>query len=221
MWKAPEARHSTANRLRAFRDDGKGVRIAPMTKDALNWLCTCGKVEISLSPVKGSRCVCYCADCQAFLRYLGREDLFEPASGTDLLQAMSDQVQVTKGAENLACLKLSEKGPLRWYTLCCNTPICNGGSTRKVPLASMFVRHFSDPAQLPAVMARVNRKTATAQITGDPGSAGRLIRSFLGRAFLTLITDRFRKTPFFDASGAPVAKPLRLSKEQHAKAYGG
>ena len=185
------------------------------------WRCTCGAVAARVAPVKGTRCICYCRDCQAFLAHLGRHEVADEAGGTDLFQTMPHQVTFTKGAENLAALRLSDKGPLRWYTTCCNTPVANTGASRTLPLASMPVAFFEDAAPIGPVVARVNRKGAKGHVAGEAGSVRRLIAAFLGRAALTLVTGRYRSTPFFEASGAPVAEPKRLTAEERAKAYGG
>ena len=192
-----------------------------MASEALTWQCICGAVQFTVSPEKAARCICYCKDCQAFARHFSREDWLEHASGSDLLQAMPHEVRLAVGAEHLACLKLSDKGPIRWYAACCGTPICNTGASRRVPLASMLVRGFGPEAALPAITAHVNRKGATARIEGDMGSTGKLVRLFLSRAALSVLTGKHRKTPFFDAAGAPVARPSRLSDEDRARAYGG
>ncbi len=174
-----------------------------------------------MTPIKGTRCVCYCRDCQAFLAHLDRSGIADAAGGTDLFQAMPDQLCIVSGAEHLAALKLSDKGPIRWYAACCNTPICNTGGSRRVPLASLVVQFFDHPEATGEVIARVNRKGARERIEGDAGSVRRLIGSFLGRAVLSLVTGRYRRTPFFDAAGAPVAPPKRLTAEEKARAYGG
>ncbi len=191
-----------------------------MTHNTSYWRCDCGAVEFELAAVKGTRCICYCADCRAFLTHLGRGKLTDAAGGTDLFQTTPDKLQITKGAEHLACLRLSEKGPLRWHATCCNTPICNTGASRAVPLASMMVRSFDEQDAIGPVIARIHRKGATARVEGDAGSLRKFILSFAGSAALSLVTGRYRKTPFFDAKGRPVTKPKRLEATERAAAYG-
>lgn len=91
--------------------------------------CICGHLEGKLESVdlgKGERFVCLCDDCQAFARYLGQEKkALDPQGGTEIFAVTPSQIKFTKGLENLTCLKLSEKGMLRWYTSCCKTPIAN------------------------------------------------------------------------------------------------
>lgn len=182
------------------------------------WTCDCGKLRIRLAPVEGSRCICYCRDCQAFLGHLGRSDLADAAGGTDLFQTTPDRVSIETGGEHLANLRLTDKGPLRWYATCCNTPVCNTGASRALPLASFLVRSFD--REVAPVMARVNRKGARAPIEGDKGNVKKVIRTFIWRALRTLLTGAYRRTPFFGADGAPVAPTTRLSAEERTRAYG-
>jgi len=192
-----------------------------MTQTSASWRCDCGQVEFKLSRVKGTRCICYCADCQAFLAHLGRSALADQAGGTDLFQTTPDRLHVVKGAEHLNCLRLSPKGPLRWYTSCCNTPFCNTGATRALPIASLLVRSFDDKSAVGPVFAHVHLKGAKTHVEGAKGSLPKLAMRFGGSALMALVSGRFRKTPFFDDAGKPVAKPKRLDGTERSKAYGG
>ncbi len=189
-----------------------------MTTQAI-WQCDCGEVRFRLAPVEGTRCVCYCASCQAFLAHLGRSELADAVGGTDLFQTGPNLATLEQGGQYLANLRLTDKGPLRWYATCCNTPICNTGAKRAVPLASFLVRSLDNDAVIGPVIARVNRKDATGHVAGDGGSMRRLIFAFMGRAIVLLATGKYKKTPFFDANGAPVAPTTRLSSEELARAY--
>ena len=187
----------------------------------LHWQCDCGKVRIEIAPAKGTRCVCYCWDCQAFQRHLGHPEALDAAGGSDLFQTMPYRVEVQEGAEQLACLQLSEKGPLRWYAACCNSGICNTWRSPKVPLASLTVRGFKDPTPAGAVLARVNRSGATGHIDGPKGSVRTLIVRFLAAALWARVTGRYRNTPFFQADGSPIAPVKVLSTAETEAAYGG
>ena len=187
----------------------------------LSWTCDCGAVRIAVAPAKGTRCICYCRDCQAFQRHLGHSEVLDAVGGTDLFQTMPDRVEIKAGAEQLACLQLSEKGPLRWYAACCNAGICNTGRTFKVPLASFTVRGFEDATPAGEVLARVNRSGATGHVAGPKGRVKTLVFRFLVAALWARITGRFRKTPFFNPDGSPVALVKSLSTEEIESAYGG
>lgn len=191
-----------------------------MTNQA-TWTCACGAVEAQLTPVEGTRCICYCASCQAFLRRLDKYDLADAHGGTDLFQTTPDKITFSKGLENLTAMRITDKGPIRWSTTCCNTPVCNTGAKRVVPLASFLVAGLQNPKVLPPVLARVNRKDATGRVEGEAGSMRSLIFAFLRRAIPMLITGKYKRTPFFNADGRPVAEVKLLSPEEKLAAYGG
>src|SRR5262245_33105196 len=89
--------------------------------------CRCGAtrgVASHVSPSTGFRFVCYCEDCQAFARFLGRTDVLDAAGGTDIFQMPPAHVKLTAGTDAMRCLSLSNK-VLRWYSDCCHTPIAN------------------------------------------------------------------------------------------------
>jgi hypothetical protein len=94
-----------------------------------------------VSPRTGNRVVCYCKDCQAFARFLERDDIVDPLGGTDIFQVAPSQVQIAEGARELCCMRLSEKGLVRWYAGCCRTPIGNtiGGGFPFVGMICTFM----------------------------------------------------------------------------------
>lgn len=85
--------------------------------------CTCGTLKGTVSELRRVNRV---KDCQAFAHFLGRTpDILDAKGGTDVIQTLPANVTLTAGQDVLACMRLSEKGLLRWYTKCCNTPIGN------------------------------------------------------------------------------------------------
>jgi Family of unknown function (DUF6151) len=86
--------------------------------------CNCGKLKGTLKhTTEINRCVCYCADCQAFARFLKREhDILDAVGGTSIVQTIPKHVNFLEGAENLACIRLTETGLLRWYAACYFVP---------------------------------------------------------------------------------------------------
>ncbi|MEM9581283.1 MAG: DUF6151 family protein, partial [Pseudomonadota bacterium] len=107
--------------------------------------CSCGQLQIELQGANadtGTHAMCYCVDCQAFNRALGRADIMDEQGGTDLYQSQPHRVNITQGAEHLAVLQLQKKGLYRWYASCCNTPLCNTMGTPKMPFASFMTTNF-------------------------------------------------------------------------------
>lgn len=77
------------------------------------------------SPKTVNRVVCYCDDCQAFAHQLKRDDLLDASGGSDIIQVAPATLAFDRGADRIACLRLSPKGLFRFYTECCKTPVGN------------------------------------------------------------------------------------------------
>jgi hypothetical protein len=192
--------------------------------------CSCGKVAgvaRNVSATSGTRLVCYCDDCQAFARYLDREDtVLDQHGGTDIFQLTPSQVEITQGSEQLRSLRLSEKGMFRWYTECCKTPIANTASAG-LPFVGM-IHSFMDAgaynsdartAALGPVRSHVQTRFATALPAdmGHPGFPLGLIFRSIRKILIAKLRGRGRPSPFFDAGGAPVATPIILDRESNAQ----
>ena len=126
-----------------------GIDVARLPLD-VPLRCRCGRVRgvaSDVSPSSGFRFVCYCKDCQAFAHFLERPDVLDPAGGTDIFQMPPACVKLTAGTETVRCLRLSDKGVLRWYTDCCRTPIGNTAASPRFPVVAVvhsFMIHGGD-----------------------------------------------------------------------------
>lgn len=183
------------------------------------WSCVCGGMRANIDTGDGSRLICYCDDCQAFARIVGREDWLDDAGGSELFQTTPDRVEITQGADRLACLRLTSKGPLRWSASCCGTPFANTQTTRQVPFASIAVRGMAEPERTGPVVVRANRKFALKRIEGEAGSVRRMVMAFMARALRARLTGRHVQTPFFDREGAPVSPVRRPDAAELRAAY--
>ncbi|HLU69010.1 MAG TPA: DUF6151 family protein [Kofleriaceae bacterium] len=184
--------------------------------------CQCGAVrgELELSRRKGQRVVCYCDDCQAFPRFLERPEVLDAHGGSDLWQTRPAMVRIA-GMEQVACMRLSDKGMLRWYASCCRTPIANTHPSARLPFVGLHTG-FLDPGAsgraldevLGPPMARVQGRFAIggmpegAERSVSPGTIARtaamLVRAALARGH--------RPSPFFHPStGKPRIEPRVLS----------
>lgn len=101
--------------------------------------CRCGYLQGSLSGAAGvTPLSCHCRDCQAYAHALGHpERVLHELGGTDVVTTLQQHLSFTKGKDALACISLSEQGPLRWYTSCCNTPIGNTASDPICPTSRL------------------------------------------------------------------------------------
>lgn len=111
--------------------------------------CSCGTVRgvaRGVSAARGNRVACYCDDCQSFAWFLGRADeILDAHGGTDIFQMSPARLELGCGREQLACLRLTPGGLLRWYADCCKTPIGNTMAARQVPFVGL-VHSFCDHA---------------------------------------------------------------------------
>ncbi len=190
--------------------------------------CRCGTVRgvlHDIAPTAGTHLVCYCRDCQAYLRHLRREDLLDPAGGTDIFQTSTGRVAFEEGREHLACLRLSEKGLLRWYASCCNTPVANMPALAAIPFGGFVTACLPDPdrdASIGPVVARYKTESAVSGGGGARRDSGGLtvLRRF---AVLTLAARRrgeHRRSPFFDPdTRAPSVSPRILDQAERRAAY--
>ena len=126
-----------------------GIDVARLPLD-IPLRCRCGRVRgvaSDVSPSSGFRFVCYCKDCQAFTHFLERPDVLDPAGGTDIFQMPPGRMKLTAGTDAVRCLRLSDRGVLRWYTDCCRTPIGNTAASPRFPVIAMvhsFMVHGAD-----------------------------------------------------------------------------
>lgn len=189
---------------------------------ALRIHCDCGKFQGVFRDVaagSGNRTVCYCRDCQAFARFLERPDVLDAHGGTELFQHSPRELLFTEGTEQLACVRLSDKGMLRWYAACCRTPIANTMPTSAMPFMGLISAVWD--AEGDALLGPVRNRVQAQSTIGDTGEleASRGIPlTVFARVLWLLLKARLRgdhrHSPFFDPStGQPRARPQVLSPE--------
>ena len=186
--------------------------------------CRCGQmrgVARGVAPSSGFRLTCYCKDCQAFARFLGRPDVLDAAGGTDIFQMPPARLEITTGAEALRCLRFSEK-VFRWYAECCKTPIANTASTRRFPVVGLIHSFMDFEASgrsrdevLGLPLCRIHERSAIRPLPADaprPASLG----IFAHRTVKVLdwwMRGLGRPSPFFDdTSGVPVSVPRAFAR---------
>jgi hypothetical protein len=187
--------------------------------------CSCGRVRglaRDLSPGAGLRFPCYCHDCQAFIRFLDRREVLDAAGGTDIFQMAPARVVLDTGVEALRCIRLSDRGVLRWYTDCCHTPVANTADTPRFPLVAIirpFMDHETDGRPRDEVLGpprcRLFERSAAGPLP-PRAPAPPSVRVLARRTALLLgwwIRGLAHPSPFFDEhTGAPHAKPEVLSR---------
>lgn len=188
--------------------------------------CRCGRLqgEVTLEG-RNTRVVCYCKDCQAFARFLdpaGRA--LDAQGGSDVVQLAPHRIRISQGAEQLAVMRLSSQGMLRWYATCCRTPVGNTLARRDRPFTGLLVQCLDSAPLEPSfgpVGARVNTQSAIGE--PKPRTSGLLptMWTILGMVLGSRLSGRYRDTPFFDAAGAPVAAPQVLPADARERLRAG
>jgi hypothetical protein len=191
--------------------------------------CRCGRVRgvaSNVSPSGGFRFVCYCKDCQAFARFLERLDVLDPAGGTDIFQMPPRRVKLTAGTDAVRCLRLSDKGVLRWYTDCCRTPIGNTASSPRFPVIALihsFMVRGADGRSRDEVLGpplcRIYERSAVRPLPPN-APAPPSLAVFARRAskiFGWWVRGLGRPSPLFDdRTNAPRAVPRVLTRSERA-----
>lgn len=176
--------------------------------------CECGQVRGEIRDVThstGNHIVCYCNSCQAFARHL-REDLLDEWGGTEIFQLPPAQVQITNGADQIRCLRLTAKGMHRWYTACCRTPIGNT-MTPGWPFVGI-ARQFLDVEDLDATVGPIqgyswvqHAAEGLPQTHKDKTLGALSLPKVLVQMIRWRMAGKHRPTPYFDDAGKPVSAP--------------
>ena len=189
--------------------------------------CTCGTLKGTVSDLRRvNRVVCYCRDCQAFAHFLGRtSDILDAKGGTDVVQTLPANVTFTAGQEVLACIRLSEKGLLRWYTRCCNTPIGNTVADFKISFIGLIhtclenSNRSLDDSFGPVRMFSF-AKSAKGTVESRPVAMIGGILRFIAMVMRARLNGAYRRTPLFSPdTGAPIVTPKVLSLGERDAAY--
>lgn len=190
--------------------------------------CECGQFRAKLQAFPRNtpgRLVCYCADCQMYLRHLGRSDLLDPNGGTEVVPAYPSDVTLLQGTAQLKCTRLTARGTFRFSTSCCNTPVAN---TRPgEPWIGFFRRVYTaaDEHTLDQTLGPIRSRIMGRDAQGTP-PAGTPDKLNL-RAVLTVlpfmlkgkVLRKSKGSPFFAGDGVtPIATPHVLTDAQRQAA---
>lgn len=119
-------------------------------------------------------------------------------------------------------MRLTEKGLLRWYAACCNTPIGNTLHTPKLSFIGLVHNCLENDApplrdSFGPVRAWVNTNGAKGEPKPKVAGQGPVIWWFLTRVLQARLNGAYKRTPLFRAdTGMPVVTPRILSSEERA-----
>lgn len=190
--------------------------------DTIPLRCACGAVRgVVRDATAGRRLVCHCDDCQAYARWL-RDGLTDAKGGTDVYQTHPARVAIEAGAEHLRCVRLSDKGLLRWYAGCCRTPIGNTLPNPRVPFVGVYTGALDVGGSADARLGPAASVFGKFAIGGKPDGApdkvtlGQILGTvgLLGRG---LLAGAHRPSPFFDDAGRPRVSPEVLAPAERER----
>lgn len=194
-----------------------------MTSIAIS--CRCGRLQGTMHPRgRVNRCVCYCDDCQAFAGFLERqEEVLDDCGGTEIIHLSQGEVSLSKGTEQLACMRLTENGTLRWYAACCSTPLGNTVPNRGIPIVGLVRSCLeANQADLDAALGPIAMQVFTKYALQMPAPKTRGLVPGMARVLRIFLRARLhrdhRQSPFFDpATGKPIAAPRVLSGDERLR----
>jgi hypothetical protein len=191
--------------------------------------CQCGRLRGSLArDASVTRLSCYCRDCQTYARALPHpERILDPMGGTDVVATLQQHVSITEGKDQLACLSLSDKGLLRWYASCCNTPIGNTARDPKlsyIGLVHTCLEGTGTAAALDTVFGPsrmpVNTQHAKGKVKSNPLSAFVSTMRLIGMVLKARMNGSWKRSEFFaPGESGPVVQPRVLSREERDRAW--
>lgn len=193
----------------------------------LSLRCACGAVQgvaRDVSSETSTHVVCYCVDCQAYARFLDRDGLTDAHGGTKVFLAAPANLTFSQGTEQLACVRLSEKGMFRWYAKCCRTPIGNDSGSSvmaMVMVADAFVDPSGDATPEQVLGKPVGLKGSSARGGVPEGVHPNLpagpIAGMLWRIARAKLAGKARPSPFLDPeTQRPRTKAQVLAREERA-----
>lgn len=145
--------------------------------------CECAKVVASVvieEHPKPTRLRCYCVDCQTYAHHLNAADsLLDTNGGTDILQLSPATFSIQYGTEYLGNLNLTPDGIYRWYSTCCNTPLCNTSTKVDMPYLGLLTANIIKLSH----SATANKKTKNKRpqsIKINPENRNKCLNDYLG-----------------------------------------
>ncbi|MBB1471696.1 MULTISPECIES: DUF6151 family protein [unclassified Luteimonas] len=187
--------------------------------------CACGTLQGKITPRHAYvRATCYCRDCRASARTLGRAEVLDAHGGADIIAMLPAGLRITAGGAQLACLSLSPRGLLRWYAACCNTPIANTPRERSLPYVGVLAHCVAAaPDEVDAAFgpSRIALHTASAegQVAATPVRTTLGVLRIMAGVAAARLRGRGADNPFFEAgSSRPVAEPRVLTLQERAAA---
>jgi len=193
--------------------------------DDLSFRCRCGEVTGKLRDIRtlpGDHLVCHCSDCIAFLRYCAPEQASTLVDGVQLFLTRVSRMAITSGKVNLACVHLTNKPMLRWYSKCCRTPLFHTVHSGWYPFVTIHVASL-EPDRRAGAIGKPRGHTFVSNVPLAQRDFRTVSRASIKARFIVgmwkdLLSGDFRRAELFNsASLRPIIEPKRLSPSERAE----
>lgn len=193
-------------------------------REALPLRCACGAVRghFDAVPTGAGRGRCYCDDCQAYARWLGRDDTTDALGGTEVVQTWPAQLHLSAGEAEIRLVRLSAKGLHRWFAGCCRAPIANSFGHMRLPFTGLIrARIDASEEDLTARFGRVHGIQGRFAPGGCPPGAARSATPGVIVGAIRVLAQGWsvggaRPSPFFRHGGAPIVTATVLTPVERA-----
>lgn len=172
--------------------------------------CHCGQIHgvlDDISPKAGLGLVCFCDQCRASEVYLDQEDPED--NGVAIFQTTADRVRFAAGNDQMYAFSYSKGGLIRWYAKCCKAPLFNTTATPQSGFVGVLVNRLDNKAPLGPIRAMIYRKNEQGKQVHQ--GLSQVIKAGLSRSARMRLSGRWKKSPFFGKSGAPISRVHVLS----------
>lgn len=120
--------------------------------------------------------------------------------GTDVIQTRPANVTFTQGRDVLACMRLTEKGLLRWYPTCCNTPVGDTLADFRVSFVGLVHTCLeggggSVDDSFGPIRAHVNTMSTKGKVPSSPVAMILVILRCIALAGAARINGSYKRTP--------------------------
>jgi hypothetical protein len=145
--------------------------------------------------------------------------------GTDVIQTVPANLTFTEGRQVLACMRLTEKGLVRWYAKCCNTPIGNTAADLRISFIGLIHTCLKDrdrtlDESFGPVRMWSFTKGAKVAVKSHPLAMIAGILRIMAMLLHARINGDYKRTPLFvPHTGAPVAAPKILGESERAALF--
>jgi hypothetical protein len=134
-------------------------------------------------------------------------------------------VHFTAGLEVLACMSLSERGRLRWYASCCNTPV--GNTPRNLKVSYVGVIHGCLEGGSPSIersfgrlRVAVNTNSARNKVESTPMASTVGMFALMMSLLVARLSGAYKNNPFFVPGTRTPIRPVRvLSMAEREQVY--